>query len=266
MTLVFYRDIASNDAVLTAIEDTECDLSNTQQLETSVMLNASTIPDRIVIYCHNLTSDQLMSIHVKSASKKLNFCQSQTLTEAVTHVIVNLDPDTNSCNEDLTYHMAILMGKWILDNQWLVHSFDNLVDETPFMASGSRGCLTGAPTSARSNFSSRRPRLFDGCHIYLLGTFSRPYPSKAEMLSLLKAGGAVILSREPNPEAVLEEQRLPYHVRSDSLLDKCSHFIIYQEGSEKEPLLKYNMPHIKSLPAAWLFMCINNFFLVDPFK
>ena len=124
----------------------------------------------------------------------------------------------------------------------------------------------GAPSRAQSNFASCRPRLFYGCHIYLKGQFDKPYPSKAELTNLLKSGSATILRREPDPENIpLEERRLPYHVDQNSPLSKCSHFIIYQEGP-KEPLLKYDMKHCKTLPLAWLFECIKNFALIPPFK
>jgi hypothetical protein len=39
-----------------------------------------------------------------------------------------------------------------------------------------------------------------------------------------------------------------------------------QEGGAKEPELKYNMSHVKSLPALWLFECINNFEIVENFS
>ena len=39
-----------------------------------------------------------------------------------------------------------------------------------------------------------------------------------------------------------------------------------QEGAGTEPKLKYNMRHIRSLPAAWLFECLNNHQLVEPFN
>jgi hypothetical protein len=125
---------------------------------------------------------------------------------------------------------------------------------------------TGAPSRAQINYVSRRPRLFDGCHIFLKGLFDKPYPSKMELTNLLKSGGATILRREPDPESIPpEEQRLPYHVEPESALSKCSHFIIYQEGA-KEPILKYDMSHCKSLPLAWLLECIKNFALIRPFK
>ena len=126
--------------------------------------------------------------------------------------------------------------------------------------------LLGAPGRAQNNFANRRPRLFDGCHIFLKGDFEAPYPSKLELWNLLKNGGATVLRREPDPECIpKEEQRLPYHAGTDNALSKCSHFIIYQEGV-KEPILKYDMTHCKTLPIAWLFECIKNFELIPPFK
>ena len=185
----------------------------------------------------------------------------------MTHLVVQLDPEKKSCQADPIYLQALLMGKWIVDFQWFQASLDNkeFISETDYVAEGSHDCRTHAPTKAKENFSCRRPRLFDGCHIFLQGLFSAPYPSKPDLISLLKAGGAVILRREPDPESIpIAEQRIPYHAKKGSLLEKCSHFLIFQEGV-KEPALKYNMNHCKSLPAAWLMECIKNFELIEPF-
>ena len=80
------------------------------------------------------------------------------------------------------------------------------------------------------------------------------------------AGGAVVLKREPDPELIPKsERKRPYHSPAGGPLAKCSHYIVYHEGSATDPAIKYNMEHIRSLPAAWLFECIHNFKLVDPF-
>ncbi len=81
---------------------------------------------------------------------------------------------------------------------------------------------------------------------------------------MLRAGGAVMLSREPNPESIPTEQaKVPYHAPRFGALSKCSHFILYQPGP-KEPALKYGMSHVKTLPLTWLSACIRDFSLVDP--
>lgn len=61
------------------------------------------------------------------------------------------------------------------------------------------------------------------------------------------------------------EKKIPYHARRDGPLAKCSHVILYQAGG-KQPMLKYNMNHLKSLPIDWIFRCIHSFAIVDPLK
>ena len=62
-----------------------------------------------------------------------------------------------------------------------------------------------------------------------------------------------------------DQQKVPFHADRNGALSKCSHYLIYQE-QKKEPELKYDMDHIKTLPAAWIYRCMNNFKLVEPFK
>ena len=260
-------DVALNEETRKILEDTMCEITDTEELETTVLLNQSTIPDLLVLYAHSDLSPEQVKFMKDQCKSSLEFKVSSSLNEDVTHLVVQLDPEKKSCGSDPIYLQAILMGKWIVDFHWFQASLESkeFLPETDYVAKGSHDCRTNAPTKAKENFSSRRPRLFDGCHIYLKGLFSEPYPSKADLMSLLKSGGANILRREPDPESIPKaEQRIPYHVKKGSSLEKCSHYIIFQEGL-KEPELKYNMNHCKSLPAVWLLECIKNFELIEPF-
>ena len=89
--------------------------------------------------------------------------------------------------------------------------------------------------------------------------------TKESLIRLVNNGGGSTLSREPNPEDAQEVKRIPFHVAHNEQhpLYNCSHFIIYSPGKE-EPRMKYNMPHIKTLPLVWLIECIEKFTLVDP--
>ena len=205
---------------------------------------------------------------VKVKSNGLDYTVVSKLTDEVTHVVVNLHPERGSCTADLIYFTSILMGKWIVDYKWFEECLkeDNFVDEKEYSTKGSHDCLVDASSMARKNLFQRKPRLFDGCHFYFKGQFSDPYPVKVDLMALIKSGGGVVLKREPDPEGIpSDERRLPYHSRFNSPLAQCSHYIIYQEGL-KEPLLKYDMKHVKSLPTAWMIECIKTFSLVDPFK
>ena len=111
------------------------------------------------------------------------------------------------------------------------------------------------------------PGLLSGCHVYLHGQFGRNSPSRRELEVLVKAGGGKLLLREPNAETIPPSERtVPFHATLHSPLAHCSHYIIYQEGSESEPKLKYDMAHIKSLPLTWLIDCIDHFQLLPPFS
>ena len=261
-------DVALNEQTKIILEETMCEITDTEELETTVLLNQSTVPDFFVLYAHpDLSHGQVQLMRDESKSSNLDFKVSASLNEDVTHLVVQLDPEKKSCGSDPIYLQAVLMGKWIVDFHWLQASLESKIflSETDYVAEGSHDCRTNAPTKAKENYSCRRPRLFDGCHIYLKGLFSEPYPGKADLMSLLKSGGATILRREPDPESIPKaEQRIPYHVKKGSSLEKCSHYIIFQEGL-KEPELKYNMNHCKSLPAVWLLECIKNFELIEPF-
>jgi len=80
-----------------------------------------------------------------------------------------------------------------------------------------------------------------------------PSPSKVEVQALARAGGATLLTREPDPEAIpAAEAGVPHHALAASLLAATSHLILYEEGARKGPGCRYNMAHLKTLPVSWL--------------
>ena len=82
----------------------------------------------------------------------------------------------------------------------------------------------------------------------------------------MRAGSGLILVREPNAEAILEEERtVPFHASPTGPLASCSHYIIYADGPS-QPQIKYDMNHFKSLPLAWLHRCVDTFTLPPPIK
>lgn len=84
----------------------------------------------------------------------------------------------------------------------------------------------------------------------------------------MQEGGGIILKREPNPEDIkTKEQFVPFHIANEPnhSLHECTHYIIYIPEKD-EPRIKYNMPHIKTLPLIWLIECIEKFTLVDPLQ
>ena len=191
------------------------------------------------------------------------------LSPNLTHLVVDRVSEENEAVATAGYYEALVMGAWIVNEKWTQECLNSngFVDEGDYEVVGATKAVRGGPMEARLNRMKHLPKLFDGMHVYLYGSFDKPYPNRTELTAILRRGGAVVLKREPDPEAIPQDERgrRPYHSDPEGPLSKCSHFIVYQEGSKKEPAIKYKMDHVKSLPAAWLFECIHNFKLVDPF-
>jgi len=130
----------------------------------------------------------------------------------------------------------------------------------------------GIPRKARQNTEHQNPRLFNNCFFYFALQANTTYHiadvrfTKDDLMRLVKEGEGTVLTREPDPEDLKDmSQVIPFHTANDSShpLHKCTHYVIYVPG-KGEPLIKYNMLHIKSLPLVWLIECIEKFTLVDP--
>ncbi|XP_042873092.1 BRCA1-associated RING domain protein 1-like [Penaeus japonicus] len=225
------------------------------------------LQEKVVLLGYGLSST--LAKKVERLSKLLRARIVTDFSSDVTHVIAECAQDKAVCQRTLKYMMAVASGKWILSHRWMEDCVSQELALNPeeYEVSGStHNANTKAPKQARTNAAKMRPGLFNGCHVFLWGNFREPNPSKKEMEGLIKAGGGVILAREPNPESIPDkEQTVPYHSDPNGPLATCSHYIIYQEGSV-EPQLKYDMAHIKSLPLSWLIDCVDHFQLVPPYK
>lgn len=117
----------------------------------------------------------------------------------------------------------------------------------------------------------QNPKLFNNCHFYFAMNNQSAYSlgqlefRKSELTKLILEGDGTILNREPDPELIQKPPRIPFHVSRDLThsLHRCSHYIIYVPQKD-EPEMKYNMPHMKSLPLIWLIESIEQFELLDP--
>ena len=145
-------DVAINALTKNIIEETEVDITYTEELETTLLLNSSTVPERFVIFYGLLDKDQSAWLKQKQSNtlKSLNFTTTMKLHEDVTHVVVNLNEDTASCQAELNYYNSILMGKWIVDFEWLKVSIetDLFASEEDYVAKGNHDCRTGIPRFA----------------------------------------------------------------------------------------------------------------------
>lgn len=107
-------------------------------------------------------------------------------------------------------------------------------------------------------FYLQNPPLFTGCHIFLM-KLSR----LDDIKKLVIASGAKLLNREPNPEHAPTNYCV-YHCPPGHSLENTSTLILYDK--ERQPNLKYNMKHIKTLPVDWFLDCILTFTIKEPFE
>nr|XP_045615700.1 BRCA1-associated RING domain protein 1-like [Procambarus clarkii] len=223
--------------------------------------------DKIVLLGSGLSAENLRKLD--NLAKLLRARVTSEFSMDVTHIIAHCTQERIVSQRTLKYMMGVVSGKWILSHTWMDDclSQEQAVNPQPYEVIGSsHNSTSSAPAKARSHVEKMHPGLFNGCHMFLWGNFCEPYPNKKGLEAIIKAGGGTVLVREPNPESISEkEQTVPFYSDENSVLNSCSHYIIYQDGVV-EPQLKYDMAHIKSLPLSWLFSCIDNFELVPPFK
>lgn len=110
--------------------------------------------------------------------------------------------------------------------------------------------------------SPQLPALFDGCQMYLHGSFTRLPPSKEELAELLRLGGAHLLTREPRLSNLDEyDVTVPYHAQPGSSLVDCGVFIVH-DGETK--VSNVEAQRMRTVPASWVIECIATFSLVEP--
>ena len=110
--------------------------------------------------------------------------------------------------------------------------------------------------------SPQLPALFDGCQMYLHGSFTRLPPSKEELAELLRLGGAHLLTREPRLSSLDEyDVTVPYHAQPGSSLVDCGVFIVH-DGETK--VSNVEAQRMRTVPASWVIECIATFSLVEP--
>ncbi|XP_011879954.1 PREDICTED: BRCA1-associated RING domain protein 1-like isoform X2 [Vollenhovia emeryi] len=236
------------------------------------MLDVSTRTcDKFVILASNLKSENQKLLSLVAARQKFKILT--TYRPSVTHVIVETN-EQNITKSTLDVLFTIIYGSWLLNSEWiqLAADMDEVadVDLEVFEVNGAPIC--GIPRKARQNVECKNPRLFNNCFFYFTLQTNMTYDvgdvriTKEDLVRLVKEGEGTVLTRKPNPEDLEDmSQLVPFHAANDLChpLHKCTHYIIYVPG-KGEPPIKYNMPHIKTLPLIWLIECIEKFTLVDP--
>ena len=184
-------------------------------------------------------------------------------TSFVSHLVVEENEKLEVSSYQ--YLAALVTGADIVHHTWLLASAqeNKILDIDPYLVEFYKEDEEGA-TKTKELITSQQPKLFAGIHFYLLGQF-RTKLNRDEVLNLIRLCGGKIVTREPDPEWIPEhEVSIPHHAGPDSALAATSHILLYQEGGKSEPLLKYNMNHIKTLPLSWMLNCLKSCSLLEP--
>ncbi|XP_033762661.1 BRCA1-associated RING domain protein 1-like [Pecten maximus] len=202
-------------------------------------------------------------IALQRCAALLNAKVVQDFSPEVTHVITSNNQD-GQCPRTIKYLMAVLQGKWVINMDWVntCLEYGSRVSEEAFEIPGtSANPNTLAPQRGRTNKKLQLPGLFDGCQFYFHGKFVYPTPDKTELMDLVKAGGGLILRREPKVDS-LDESTLtvPYHADPESDCAQCCVFVLH-DNSVTFP--KINTRRMCSLPVRWLMDCMSTFTLIN---
>ncbi|XP_069679991.1 BRCA1-associated RING domain protein 1-like isoform X1 [Periplaneta americana] len=262
------RDIAKTDEMKTILNSK----TNITVMKPLIELKSPRLDrSKAVMYGCGLEKAQDRQLGTLARNLKLKLVHSYS--SEVTHIIVPTN-ENNVCSAKRDVIQGILEGKWIVSYSWLEESeeMNDLIDPEMFEVKGTNHFPdSNAPKKGRTNAEKQFPGIFNGCHFYLAGVggmykFDDHKLTKTDMTTLIRSGNGVVLLREPDPESIPPGERtVPYHAPHNSVLAKCSHYVIYGTGKE-EPKLKYNMTHIKSLPVQWLFECMERFSITEPME
>lgn len=183
---------------------------------------------------------------------------SKEVGETTTHWVATPESLGN-----MQHLMALSVGAEVVGAEWLhICKEQGSIVETEQYRLYREGREQGA-SLARLRRGTLQPRILSGLHIYLHGTFTDP--GKPELQTLVKIAGAKLLTREPDPEWIPDNERgVPHYGEPGSSLINTSHIILYQKGSRKEPECKYGMSHLKTLPVSWLLLSVETHHLAEP--
>ncbi|KAL0108451.1 hypothetical protein PUN28_015179 [Cardiocondyla obscurior] len=266
---IYYSKSKEMRELLTDLSSSEevSDLNQTQNI------SCTSVPtrDKFVILASNLKHENQKLLGLVAAKHKLKILT--TYRPTVTHVIVETN-EQNVTKSTLDVLFAIIYGSWILNSEWIqLATVTDEVSNLPLEVLEVSGAPNiGIPSKARQNAERKNPRLFNNCFFYFSLQANKTYCidntrlTKDDLIRLVKEGEGTILTRKPDPEDIKDNSpEIPFHTANDVShpLHKCTHYVIYMPG-KGEPLIKYNMSHIKSLPLIWLIECIERFTLIDP--
>ncbi|XP_039289040.1 uncharacterized protein LOC120352462 [Nilaparvata lugens] len=192
----------------------------------------------------------------------------ESLRFEVTHAIVATQ-DNNVCKTDVNIFKCLANGTAVISFNWIQHSLKLTAMSKPdvWEVRGTEE-FPGSEAFMKSRIISQKllPKLLNGLHVSLSPNWSGGWRdlSKNDVMDLVKEAGAVLLKREADPHTTPEDEKtVMFHANCDGPMGICSHVALYVPG-HKEPELKYNMTHHKTLSVKWLTDCLQTFSIVDP--
>jgi len=249
---------AASDILTAVLTDTPVDVSPSQ-INQPVEQDTLSV-DKMVVSCPEASSDTEFKKICAAANKLKLRKPSRVVLEATTHCLLD------NCNNSNHVLAVQLVGAEIIRSEWILQSrqIGQIADTEPFLFLPPELTLEGRQRS-RDGRRRAQPRLFTGLHFYLAGGYDQMTVSKADLQKLINLSGGMYINREPNPENLGGEGgTVPHHANEGSLLRRTSHIILYQEGGKREPLVKYKMEHIKTLPLTWFLQSILQHRLLSP--
>jgi len=249
--------VARSEAVVRALEDTSVEVFDTNPVNQSPIVQEELTADRVVLACPNSSDAELKKILLAAA--KLGMSKpNRAVRPDTTHCLLD------TCLQPASLLAAQLVGARLVRSEWILQcrQLGRLVDTEPFLLDAPDLTAEGRQRALECR-ARAQPKLMTGLHIYLAGVFEKL--NKVDLQRIVNLSGAKLINREPNPETIPEaEKTVPHHAAEESSLGHTSHLILYQEGGKREPLLKYNMEHVKTLPLAWFVASILQHQLLPP--
>ncbi|KAL6755400.1 BRCT domain-containing protein [Haematococcus lacustris] len=135
----------------------------------------------------------------KAGLKRLAAVAGARLVESwchgVTHVVCRTDAGQRA-RRTMKYLMGVAHGCWVVDCAWVAAclSLGGAAPEASYQVHGDSNGGMGGPAAGRSRLASGGLAVLSGYTLMLAGPFS----AQDDLVALLKASGAILLSRAPS--------------------------------------------------------------------
>ena len=205
------------------------------------------------------------SNHLKRVKK---FLDANILSNAIkcTHFIVSHSSELLS-KRNLKYLQAMASGAWMLNEKWVDKCLElkKWTCEQSFLIKGAyEDIVSDGPLRSVTAKLKHLPRIFDGCHFFMYGSFSPPLPTKVQLIELIKVSGGQILSREPKHDSDLVQscRKVPYHAVPDTPQYYFTYYIVYDPSQRYLPR-SVHLGKVSTVSASWVLDCISQFVICN---